>query len=135
MILSLETGVAFPASHFRLLGSRIVSVIFPEATLFVQQRLILEICGVYEARGEIYTFMLIRWHEYGVGVTSTENHKLRYYPNNDRHKQTSIDNEIMAGSTLAQEILYGNLRSIFTEPLITGVSFLWFVVSRVALGR
>lgn len=48
---------------------------------------------------------------------------------------TSIDNEIMAGSTLAQEILYGNLRSIFTEPLITGVSFLWFVVSAVALGR
>lgn len=50
---------------FRLLGLWIVPVIFPEVALFVQQWLILEICGEYEARGEIYTFMLIRWHEYG----------------------------------------------------------------------
>lgn len=108
-----------PSSPIKLLCLWIVPVICAEVAmygLFVQQGLILEICDVYsyQARVEIYTFMLIRWHEYGCRE-STGNHKLRYYPKQRPHKhKTSTDNEIATGSTLAQEILYGNLRGVYS---------------------
>lgn len=113
IILASETGATGLSSPLGLPGLWIVPVIFPEVTLYgllVEQGLILEIGGLCQAPWrDLHFYVLTRWvecrgHIQAISYDISQNERPT--------TQTSIDNEIMTRSTLAQEILYGNLRGV-----------------------